>query len=259
MNSNDAKVIRKEISKIERQARPDRSKVRAGTTIKGTDSSGSSLRQEAYEALKEAIQTLKLEPGLTISDSELGRMLGMSRTPVREALASLERDLLVVRIPNHGVQIRKLTIEEIIQIMQMREVLDGMAARLAAGKMDPMVLASLEADFEAMKRKSIVGSSDVHAALSRRLHMAIIEAAGNPFLESASSALMGSFQRIRHRSWQLWNASRNTEKISLRRYAEHMRIIAALKAGDGRAAEKYARIHMVSALRDVLKSVMSTR
>ena len=65
-----------------------------------------SLRQEAYERLRDAILRLELKPGRVTSDSELSRMLGMSRTPVREALTLLEGDLLVTRIPHQGVLIR---------------------------------------------------------------------------------------------------------------------------------------------------------
>lgn len=218
------------------------------------DSGRPSLREEAYKALKEAIQKLTLEPGRITSDSELARLLGMSRTPVREALTLLERDLLVTRIPGHGVLIRSLTVDELVHVMQMREALDGMAARLAAGKFEQSRLILLEQDFEKMAAASRHSSED-HSALSTRLHTEILRAAGNPFLESASSVLMASFERTRQHSWRLWNATRNAQEIAARRYQEHMEIIAALKARDPRRAEKAARAHVVTGLKDVLKAV----
>jgi DNA-binding GntR family transcriptional regulator len=109
---------------------------------------GRSLRMVAYQALKQQIQNLELEPGRVTSDSELARRLGMSRTPVREAVALLERDFLVTRIPNQGVLIRELSTDEIIHILNMREALDGMAARLAVARIEEAALDRLQAAFE---------------------------------------------------------------------------------------------------------------
>ena len=227
-----------------------------GTTQSGT--SRPSLRQEAYDKLKGAIQRLELEPGTITSDSELSRMLGMSRTPVREALALLERDLLVTRHPNQGVLVRSLTIDEVIHLMQMREAMDGMAARLAADRIGLPLLADLENKFEEMMR-TLQHCSEQHSALSRRLHTSVLEAAGNPFLQQASEMLTSSFDRTRQHSWRIWNSAKDAQKIGVRRYREHMEILAALKARDPRRAEKAARAHVVSGLRDILKVVTGTR
>jgi DNA-binding GntR family transcriptional regulator len=212
------------------------------------------MREEAYDRLKDAIQRLELEPGSVMSDSELARRLGMSRTPVREALALLEKDLLVARVPNRGVVIRSLTIDEVIHVMQMREALDGMAARLAAAHISLEVLDDLKRDFEEMMRTSAT-SSDQHSALSKRLHIEIMRAAGNPFLESASNSLMSSFERTRQHSWRIWNAARDSERIAKRRYDEHMEIIEALRQRDPRRAEKAARKHVMTGLQDILKAM----
>lgn len=212
------------------------------------------MRDEAYERLKDAIQRLELEPGSAMSDSELARRLGMSRTPVREALALLEKDLLITRVPNRGVVIRSLTIDEVIHVMQMREALDGMAARLAATHISLDALDSLKSDFEAMMRSSGY-SSEMHSALSKRLHTEIMKAAGNPFLERASNTLTSLFERTRQHSWRIWNAARDAEKMAKRRYDEHMEIIEALRQRDGRRAEKAARKHVMTGLRDILKAM----
>lgn len=213
-----------------------------------------SMREEAYERLKDAIQRLELEPGSVMSDSELARRLGMSRTPVREALALLEKDLLVARVPNRGVVIRSLTIDEVIHVMQMREALDGMAARLAAAHISLEVLDELKRDFEDMMHTSGY-SSEQHSALSKRLHIAITQAAGNPFLESASDTLMSSFERTRQHSWRVWNSARDAERMAKRRYDEHLEIIDALRQRDARRAERAARKHVMTGLQDVLKAM----
>lgn len=212
------------------------------------------MRDEAYSRLKDAIQRLVLEPGSVMSDSDLARRLGMSRTPVREALALLEKDLLVTRVPNRGVVIRSLTIDEVIQVMQMREALDGMAARLAATRIPLEALDELKRDFEEMMRAPGY-LSEKHSELSKRLHAAIMYAAGNSFLESASDMLNSSFERTRQHSWRVWNSARDAGRMAKRRYDEHMTIIDALRRRDSQRAEKAARKHVVTGLKDVLKAM----
>jgi DNA-binding GntR family transcriptional regulator len=88
------------------------------------------VRQDAYERLKKAIVTQEYRPGAIVSISELARDLRISRTPIREALNALERDFLVQVVDMRGVLIRPLSVDEIVQLNQMREVIDGLAARL---------------------------------------------------------------------------------------------------------------------------------
>jgi GntR family transcriptional regulator, rspAB operon transcriptional repressor len=218
-----------------------------------------SLRQQAYESLRDAILRLDLKPGSVTTDSELSRKLNMSRTPVREAVTLLERDHLVTRIPNQGVLIRELSMNDIVHVLQMREAMDGLAARLAAASIDLAALAALEGEFKAMHELSTTAASKVHASLSRRLHNMILETAGNPFLTVTSRELGSLFDRTRNYNWHVWGTSKNAERIAQRRYGEHIEIIAALKARDPRRAEKAARAHIVSALDDVLKSMIGGR
>lgn len=217
-----------------------------------------SLRLVAYEALRQQIQNLELEPGSVTSDSELARRLGMSRTPVREALALLERDFLVKRSPNQGVLIRELSTDEIVHLLNMREALDGMAARLAVRRMDEAELERLQRAFEEAR---LGADSDGihpkrHAELSRELHSAIIKATQNPFLESTSETLIGAFERSRQHGWRVWTRSADVKAISARRYEEHLAIIAAIRRRDPDAAEAAARAHVANALRDTLGLLM---
>lgn len=206
----------------------------------------------AYEELKRRIQGRELEPGRMTTDSELSRQLKMSRTPVREALTMLESDYLVKRIPNQGVLIRDLSIDEIIHVLNMREAIDGMAARLSAGRMDSAILDDLQSRFEALRCDSGPSSTDEHAALSRRLHAAVIAATGNAYLQSASETLRGVFERTRQHGWRIWAHSDDNEAISTRRCDEHLAIIASIKQKDPEAAERAARLHVSNALRDML-------
>lgn len=214
---------------------------------------GRSLKMLAYEELKRRIQGRELEPGQMTTDSELSRQLKMSRTPVREALTMLERDYLVTRIPNQGVLIRDFSIDEIIHVLNMREAIDGMAARLSAGRMNAAILDELQTEFEELKHNKGPSSTEKHAALSRRLHGAIIEATCNTYLQSASETLRGVFERTRQHGWRIWAHSEDNEAISARRCDEHLAIIESIKQKDPEAAERAARLHVATALRDMLK------
>lgn len=227
----------------------------AANTGQGTGA-GRSLRAIAYDALKQQIQTLELEPGRVTSDSELARRLGMSRTPVREALTLLERDLLVTRIPNQGVIVREITTDEVVHLLNMREALDGMAARLAVARIEDKVLDDLQHAFEEAAGMKGGLRPQRHAALSSELHATIIGATGNPFLKSTSQTLRGAFERSRQHGWRTWSRAEDADKISDSRYAEHLAIITALRRRDPDAAEIAARAHVTNALRDILKVLL---
>jgi DNA-binding GntR family transcriptional regulator len=158
----------------------------------------------------------------------------------------------VTRIPNQGVLIRELSTDEIVHILNMREALDGMAARLAVARMEERELDRLQAAFEEAGSRKGGLQPQRHAALSRELHSVIIASTGNPFLESASATLRGAFERSRQHGWRTWSRATDAESISERRYAEHLAIIAAIRSRDPDAAETAARAHVSNALRDTL-------
>lgn len=246
------------ITKLERD-RP-RPKDGKGPTSRVIDVPGAekhSLSRQAYDLLKDAILRLELKPGDVSTDSELSRKLGMSRTPVREALARLEREYLVRRMPNQGgVLIRDLSMDDIVHNLQMREALDGLAAKLAADKIDFQLIEEIESAFVAMNELSAEDAAETHRLLSHKLHNAILDAAANPFLSETSKELSGAFERMRNYHWRVWGSSKNPARLTERRYREHLEIIAALKARDPRRAEKAARAHIVAAMNDMLKSTM---
>ncbi|MBS0222746.1 MAG: GntR family transcriptional regulator [Proteobacteria bacterium] len=239
---------------MKKQSKPTKKSV---AVVEWSNGGGKALRTVAYEALRQQIQALDLEPGFVTSDSELARRLGMSRTPVREALTLLERDFLVTRIPNHGVRIREITTDEIVHILNMREALDGMAAHLAATRIDDKVLDHFQRAFEEAAAQDGGIQPKQHARLSQELHSTIIVATGNPFLQSTSQTLRGIFERSRQHGWRTWNRTADARSISDNRYAEHLAIIAALRRRDPEAAEAAARVHVTNGLRDILKALLS--
>ena len=213
---------------------------------------GQSLTSFAYEELRKLISDLALEPGVVTSDSALARRLNISRTPIREAVGLLERDQLVSRIPNQGVLIRPVSANEFLHLAQMREMIDGLAARLAATRIEEATLDILESDFLKLAKRQKKMDLAVHSELSRKLHGAIVAASGNPYLQDTWSRLTILFDRARKISWRYWGDSSDQPAIEERRYKEHLEIIAALRKHDPDLAEEAARSHLSNSARDSL-------
>src|ERR1700709_2880797 len=111
------------------KARTSRSRIDGSKTANG---SGNSRAEEIHRRLLEAIQSGALSPGTPLRELKLAETLGTSRTPVREALARLERDSLVVRHPSRGMMIAEIDHSMVEELYVMREVLEGTAGGLAA-------------------------------------------------------------------------------------------------------------------------------
>ncbi len=91
-----------------------------------------SLKDKAYHAIKAAILSLKLKPGDPLVESDLAQQLGISKTPVRDALLELEREGFVTKVPFKGTYVTEITLKDVREVFQVRAVLEGLAARLAA-------------------------------------------------------------------------------------------------------------------------------
>lgn len=211
------------------------------------------VRQDAYERLKNAIVNQEYRPGEIVSISELARDLGISRTPIREALNALERDFLVQMVDMRGVLIRPLSVDEIVQLNQMREVIDGLAARLAANLIPDKVIDDFMNRFKALERAKDGPDSDLHSQLSDELHRAITAASGNFYVQSQWAHLNTAFMRVKDRSWDVWRRSSDQKEVSRRRLKEHLSILAALKARNPAKAEAAAREHVARAAIDMFK------
>ncbi len=210
------------------------------------------LRQVAYEHIREAILALRYKPGQSVTVSDFARDLGISRTPVREALGLLESDFLVEFQGRQGVRIRDLSLEEVISNMQMREVIDGLGARLAAQRMSDETLADLFARLEDLTRDGPFPDEEAHEAFSTYLHSTIAATCGNAYVSQTWERLHSAFLRVRRHEWLIWKKSGDREKMAERRLAEHREIVEAIAARDPERAEAAARSHIARTLRDTV-------
>lgn len=200
----------------------------------------------AYQRLLENIRTGELGPGARLRETELAERLGVSRTPVREAIRQLEADGLVVHVPRFGATVRSLDYAEIMELYEMRVVLEGTAARYAARSASEAELAELAAINADMAR-----SADDPLAvfnLNREFHLTLLDAAKNRFLVKAAATLQKTL-------FILGPSTLTERERAAEAFEEHESLLAALRAREPETAEKIMRAHMEAAHRNRLRQL----
>lgn len=207
------------------------------------------LSDKVFEALKEMISDFRFRPGAWINVEELAKELGVSRTPVWEAVRRLEQQGLLINVPNRGVFMRELTPEMALELYSVREVLEGMAGRLAARRMDGQVLKQMEKCLG--KQRRAIENNDMvgYSRLDYEFHAAIYENCGNAYLQEV---LEGCKNKMRPLSTHI-------EPIIDRLYQDHVEVLEALKAKDPAQTEKKLRKHIQEMIRLIEKSAKTNR
>ncbi len=206
------------------------------------------LTAVAYDAIKEDILRGRLQPGDPIPHDRLLKRLGVSRTPLREALLRLEREGFIEIHPRMGTFVAQLNLLEIRDMYEVRRELEGLAARHAAAHADPQRLEELERRLEALD----TGHGADLAALSdagHALHDLILEYCDNRVLARMIVSLQEHFRRFRVFSLGI------SEKV-LSSHQEHMAILRALKRGDGSEAQRLIHLHFDHAAEYLVQSLM---
>lgn len=204
----------------------------------------------AYQSLRSSILNGDHEPGTPLFEVHLAASLGMSRTPVREALQALARDGLVEAVPNRGFVVPRRSMEDMRELFELRESLEGMAARHAAvraTKDDVDALADLcdryeqEQDWEQWAR---VGTA---------FHTLLVGVARNTRLIGILDSLRG---QIVHSRQSVLRADSERRDAAIR---EHRTILEAVRARDPEAAEAAARLHVRRSFEGTLFSYQNGR
>jgi DNA-binding GntR family transcriptional regulator len=187
-------------------------------------------------------------PGERLGEAELARQLGVSRTPVREALRRLSAEGLVDITPNKGARVVELSATDLDHVFLLRAHVEGLAARLAAASAGDELLDRLQADAEAMARHALPGPDhdlDRVYVLNSRFHAGIVQATGSSVLPGVVDSLVhtGAVLRTLH----------GFDDAAMRRSTQHhLEIVAALRARDGLWAESVMRSHLMSARASLL-------
>jgi len=137
------------------------------------------LRDVVFRTLREAILQGELKPGERLMEIQLANRLGVSRTPIREAIRMLELEGLVIMIPRKGAIVAEITEKNLIDVLEVRRVLEQLAAELAAERINDESIAALEKAASEFERKLKNGSVNEIARADEAFHYIIHESAGN--------------------------------------------------------------------------------
>jgi DNA-binding GntR family transcriptional regulator len=208
---------------------------------------GASLASRAYYAIRDMIVSLELPPGAVLHEGKLMEQLGMGRTPIREAVRMLAQNNLVEVFPRRGVFVAGVDIGDLASLAEVREALEGHAARLAAERAtddDQRELAELIEECARENELDRRGLID----LDRRIHSCVYRCTHNRFL----AATLDEYYVHALRIWYL--ALERVERLD-QAVSEHREVLAAIRDRDGDRAEQAMRRHVQSfeqAIRRVL-------
>lgn len=201
----------------------------------------------AYALLRSDIVEWRLAPGAVLAEVEQSARLGVSRTPLREALSRLIADGLAAPHVGRGVVVSAISLEAVTDVFEVRLPLECAAVRLAASRGDRGVFAALAGEFALAGRliEDDGGPQDAYYALVARLDQCIDAAAGNLYLLQAQKPIRTHLARVRRL------ARDNPERL-LASAREHEQIALALAAGNADLAEASMRVHLHHSLQHLL-------
>jgi DNA-binding GntR family transcriptional regulator len=197
------------------------------------------ISDQIYETLLKQVIDQKLKPGTRLKEEQLCRDLGVSRTPLRDAISALAKDGFIKVESRRGASVRDFQLEDLIEVYDIRIALEGLAAKLAACNVSRSVLERLAEEFT---------SSDVRKLLKAdtSLHQIIIESCNNVKLQEMLTNLGNLVQVFRSAGYQSKARSKSATVY-------HIKIVKALMDGDGVAAERLMREHVEKTKNEIIR------
>jgi len=207
------------------------------------------LRDQIYDIMKEMIVMRQIKPDEKINEERLAERLRVSRTPIRETLCRLENEGIVKVIPRRGAFVIKQCKERVVEILQVREVLEGLVAGIVAQSGDEKTLNKLR---KSLERISSVPEEDGHLMkytnADIEFHSILIEASNNEMLQNMMGIVNSHLQIIRLRTVVLPGRARKTVD-------EHYRVLEAIEKGNTGSAERLMRKHIESVRNSAIKNL----
>lgn len=213
--------------------------------MEGLSSSGPNLSNRAYTAISEMIHSRRLRGGEVIVEARLAELLGVSRTPLREALQRLEGEGLVTKHANHSFMVRQVDLSEYLQSLKVREILEAEALTNAFGRIDETELRVAQEEIEELARLPNV-HTDTHWRSDDRIHDLFANACGNPVMARIIKEL-----RVTTR---LVEIARLAERVEAD-HVEHKSILDAVQEGDARKARRAMQSHIRSLARHAVNNL----
>jgi DNA-binding GntR family transcriptional regulator len=211
------------------------------------DLEASSLAERAYHAIREMIVSLALRPGAVIDERDLTARLGIGRTPTREALRRLAQERLVEVYPRRGMFVTSVDIRDLASLAEVRCVLEGYVARLAAERATDEDCAVLESLLDELDTGAELGGAEL-MALDERIHRQVYRSAHNSFLE----ATLEEYYVLALRIWFL-----ALDRVAELEDAvhEHRELLETIRDGDASRAEASMARH-VAAFEQAIRTVL---
>ena len=195
------------------------------------------LSEKAYSLIKRKVITLELPPSAVIDEHVLMQELDLGRTPIREALQRLDSEGLVNVVPRRGTFVSDISVTDLQKIFELRIVLEGFCARLAAQRISEEQIQRMEAvlsDFDQLRD----GNSPALMSIDKRFHKLLYRAADNEFLAE-------TLDRLYDLSLRLWYLVLNRLDDVRDSIDQHRMVLDALKEGDEAQAEVLIQTHIV--------------
>lgn len=203
-------------------------------------------KNTVYENIRQQIVEEKLAPGQWLVERELCLSYGMSRTPIREILWKLTADGFLEQEANRGFVVRRLGLEQIFEIFQAREAIEGMAARLACLKGGEAFRSTLREIKGKIVKTNIESDPAGGIALGRELHRAIMEASQNRIMADI-------FKRLDNMTVLTANITKRSPAIEKASSEAHLDIINAILEQDQEKAEQKMREHLMETCQHVVE------
>ena len=212
-----------------------------------------SKKVQVYRILKSRIVQNELKPQEYLNEQVLCDELGVSKTPVREALQHLERDRFVVIVPNKGCFVSSIGFDLIREVFEIREIFECSAARFAAGMTARGRFEELLNTHESFR---VVDAEGVRQSLlsGYQIHEIIVNSAGNSFMSEYYGSVLDHIMRIRVNFLSRFDSKRLHETCE-----EHKKVLRAIIAGDAAGAEREMRDHLHHSLISIDQLVLNNR
>ena len=210
------------------------------------------LRDSVYNKLRQAILTGEYPPGERLMEVHLGDKLGVSRTPIREAIRMLELEGLVTMIPRKGAMVAQITEKNMSDVLEVRKALDALCVQLACERITAEGIRDLKDARDAFEKAVATNDNRIIAQADIDFHNVIIGATGNDRLTSLEDSL--SLPMYRYRYEYIKGSSGHENLIK-----EHRNIVKAIEKRDAEAASEAAAEHIDNQRRSIIRQIRMDR
>ena len=196
-----------------------------------------SLKEKAYDILKELILTGRLEQGKLHNEKRLAEVLGVSRTPVREALLELSREGMVSFVPSKGVKVLKITPKQVQEVFELRRIIEGYIIKSISKQLTPADLKKIEKILSKQDRSASKDEELSFIEMDKEFHLFMASKMGNQQIEAILQNLRDQIHLMGIRA--IKDQSRSQQVLK-----EHQKIFSALKKKDAKRAHEELMKHL---------------